>query len=367
MIWWFYDPLVIIAMLLAYIIGFITLNIIASLIAPRVARKLSNKFSFYTSMYVAGAIVFIGGFTAIYILWLIIENLGYSILFTDLIIFVIIMNIVMYIISPIIINVSYGARHDPELQMLVDEAARRAGMKPPKAIVVNGPPNAFAYGNSLTGKYVAVTTGMLGIVDKNELLGVIGHELGHHKHRDNFIMLFMGIIPSIIYYLGLLFMRTGLAGGYGREREEGNPLLLLLIGIGAILLSLIIQVFILAFSRLREYYADAHGAYVAGNKEMQRALAKLHMYYSYNKEMREHIDSSKLRTLFIYALTEAVANPFYPYNYRRSISYGDVDKLIEKIKNLPVDPAREILSSHPPIPKRLRFLDNILLNNERIR
>ncbi|ABN70415.1 HtpX-2 peptidase. Metallo peptidase. MEROPS family M48B [Staphylothermus marinus F1] len=367
MIWWFYDPLVVVAMFLAYIIGFITLNIIASLIAPRVARKLSNKFSFYTSMYIAGAIVFVGGFSAIYILWLIIENLGYSILFTDLIIFVIIMNVIMYIISPVIINVSYGAQHDPELQRLVDEAARRAGMKPPKAMIVNGPPNAFAYGNFLTGKYVAVTTGMLGIVDRNELLGVIGHELGHHKHRDNFIMLFMGIIPSIIYYLGLVFMRAGLTGGYGRQERGGNPLLLLLLGVGAILLSLIIQVFILAFSRLREYYADAHGAYVAGNKEMQRALAKLHMYYSYNKEMREHIDSSKLRTLFIYALTDAIANPFYPYSYRKNISYRDIDEVIEKIKNSPVDPAKEVLSSHPPIPKRLRFLDNIFLKNERIR
>lgn len=359
---WFYDPLTMIAMFMAYIVGFIALNIIASMIAPRIARKLSNKLSFYTSMYVAGAIVFVGGFSAIYILWSIIESLGYIVPFTGLIILVIIMNIIMYLISPVIINLSYGAHHDPELQRLVDEAARRAGMKPPKAVVVNGPPNAFAYGNFLAGRYIAITTGMLRITDKNELLGVIGHELGHHKHRDNFIMLFMGIIPSILYYLGLVLMRSGFVGGYSRnERGSGNPLLLILIGIGAILLSLIIQIFILAFSRLREYYADAHGAYVAGNKEMQRALAKLHLYYSSNEEVREFINSSKLRTLFIYALTEAVANPFYSYNYRRIWSYQNIDDIVEELKNSPADVKKEILSSHPPIPKRLRFLDSIML------
>ncbi len=364
---WFYDPLFMVSMFIAYIIGFIALNIIASFIAPSVARKLSGKLSFYTSMYIAASIVFLGGFISLYIIWYVLEYLGYTISLIGLLIFVIVLNIITYIMSPILINTFYGARHDPELQRIIDDAARRAGLKPPKAVVVEGPPNAFAYGNFLTGRYVAVTTGMLNIVSRDELLAVIGHELGHHKHRDNFIMLFMGIIPSLLYYLGLILIRYGIIGGYSRdERSGGNQgLLLLLIGVGAILLSLIIQIFILAFSRLREYYADAHGARIAGAKPMQRALAKLHLYYNSNEEAKNHIDTSKLRTLFIYALIESIANPFYPYRSRRRISYRNIDEIIEELKRASVDPGKEILSSHPPIPKRLRFLDRVITENIR--
>jgi heat shock protein HtpX len=367
--WWllFYDPLFMVSMFIAYIVGFIALNIIASFIAPSVARKLSGKLSFYSSMYIAASIVFLGGFISLYMIWYVLEYLGYAVSLIGLLIFVIILNIITYLMSPMLINVFYGARRDPELQRIVDDAARRAGLKPPKAVIVEGPPNAFAYGNFLTGKYVAVTTGMLNIVSKDELLAVIGHELGHHKHRDNFIMLFMGIIPSLLYYLGLILIRYGIVGGYSRdERSSGNQgLLLLLIGIGAILLSLIIQIFILAFSRLREYYADAHGARIAGAKPMQRALAKLHLYYSNNEEAKNYIDTSKLKTLFIYALIDAIAHPFYHYGPYRRISYYDIDEVIEELKRESVDPSREILSSHPPIPKRLRFLDRVVIENIR--
>ena len=369
-----YDPLTLMAMFIAYIVGYIALFIIAEAIAPKVASRLSNRFTLHTSMFIAMAIVLIGGFASIYLIsTLIVEVAGLSpYLLEGLILFIVIMNIITYIISPYMINLFYGAKPDSRLQEIVDSVARRAGLKPPKAVVVEGPPNAFAYGNFLTGRYVAVSSSMLGLVNRSELEAVIGHELGHHKHRDTVILLLMGLIPSVLYYLGIILIRTGLIGGMTRSerREGGGGPVLMLIGIASIILSFIMQILILTFSRLREYYADAHGALVAGAKNMQRALAKLHIYYHSYPEAREYIHNSKLKTLFIYALVNTVANPYYdyiPYHGNRSRRYHEtnIDRVIEILKREKTNPALEVFSSHPPIPKRIRFLDKVVVEDIR--
>ncbi|MET1159453.1 MAG: zinc metalloprotease HtpX [Thermoprotei archaeon] len=369
MFWlWFYDPLTMFALIIAYAVGYIAMLLLASLVAPRIANKLSNKFSLYTSMGLAMGIIILAGFSGIYLIALLLVNLaGFPITFLfGLVLFLVIVNILTYFLSPLMINAFYGAKPSSELQEIVNSIAKRAGFKkPPRAVVVNGPPNAFAYGNFLTGRYVAVTTGMLSLVNRSELESVIGHELGHHKHRDTVIMLLLGLFPSILYYLGIMTIRLGLLGGFtssSRERRGGNGgLILLLIGIGAIILSFILQILILAFSRLREYYADAHGALVTSPRSMQRALAKLHIYYKRHEYGREWISTSKLKTLFIYALVNSVANPLvnvYP-SYYGDPSEGDVDKIVERVRREKVNPVVEVLSSHPPIPKRIRFLDQL--------
>jgi len=99
----------------------------------------------------------------------------------------------------------------------------------------------------------------------------------------------------------------------------------------AVVASFLIQLLVLAFSRLREYYADTKGARAAGKEAMQSALIKLHRYYL---GARSLLAESKLRALFIYALVNAVANPLLD------------SELLE-----------ELLSTHPPIHKRLAFLD----------
>lgn len=372
MFWyWVYDPLTGIALFIAYIAGFLAVTLLASRVAPVIASRVSNKLPLATSMSLMLVSIIIAVVFAMYVVWMILNTLGLTISILALLVFVLIMNIATWLLSPWLINVMYGARHDPDLQAVVDEVARRAGMsKPPKAMVVNGPPNAFAYGNMLTGKYVAVTREMLRMTSREELEAVIGHELGHHKHRDNTLMLILGIFPSIIYFLGIMLIRYGLYSSVARlssRRSEAGSggLLLVAAGIAIVVISFIIQVMVLAFSRLREYYADAHGAYVAGARNMQRALAKIHLYYEAEPRVREYIDNSKLKTLFIYALTEAAANPFYSPGWRRELR-TDIDHVIEAIKNQPVNPSAEVLMSHPPIPKRLRFLDKIAYGQERI-
>lgn len=353
----FYDPLTMITLMLAYIVGWIALLVFAAKVAPKAASRLAGRFSLYTSMLLTAALVVVGGALAIYGLYSAAQSFGYQLPLRFMLGFFLVLNMISYIMAPWLINIGYNARPDPELQRIVDRVAAKSGIKPPKAVIVDGPPNAFAYGNILTGRYVAVTRTLYEMLPEDELEAVIGHEIGHHKHRDMVIILLLGLIPSLLYYLGVTMIRLGLLGGLGsRERDErGGGIYLAALGLVGVVLSFIMQVAVLAFSRLREYYADAHGARIAGIKPMQRALTRIHLYYT-STPSRVEVEKSSLRSLFIYALTEAVASPFYRGIWR---GYGDIDVVIERIKRSEVDPVQEVLSSHPPIPKRLRFLDQL--------
>jgi len=354
-VFFLFDPIALVLMVLGYAVMFL----LASKVAPKVAGRLSGALSLYASMALTLVLIILVFTGVIFgIVYAIQAYRGAPISLSDpgaisfvlsIMAFVVIVNLVIYLISPLMINMFYGATPDPRLQEVVNRVAARLGVKPPKAVRVRGPPNAFAYGNILTGKYVAVTEGMLELVDERELEAVVGHEIGHHKHRDNAIMLFLGILPSVVYYLGVYLVHMGLWGGYSSRRNGSSPLLLVLVGVAAVIVSFVLQILILAFSRLREYYADLEGARAAGRSAMQAALAKLHIFYRRNPEVHQSVGESKLRALFIYALTDAVAEPFY------RVTRAD----IERIMRSEYSPIEEMLATHPPIPKRLRFLENL--------
>ncbi|KSW12190.1 protease [Pyrodictium occultum] len=361
MVWlfWFYDPVTMLALTLAYIAGFLVLQLLAIKVAPRVAASLSGRLSLYTAMLLTALLILGGGVLASYGLYYAAASAGYPLPLGWLVAFILAANLLSYLAAPYMINMAYGARPSLELQEIVDEAAARAGMKPPKAVLVEGPPNAFAYGNFLSGRYVAVTRSLYEMLPRDELLAVVGHELGHHRHRDTVVIMLLGLVPSILYYLGVWLIRAGLWAGAagGRDREEGGSgLYLALLGVLGVALSFVMQVAVLAFSRLREYYADSHGASVAGVRPMQRALARLHLYYR-GGGAREMVEKSSLKALFIYALLDAAASPFYS-GWAGGLA-GDIDEVVESLKREPVNPAEEVLSDHPPVPKRLRFLDSL--------
>lgn len=329
-----FDP---VYMLLA-MFGYVLMLILASTIAPKVASRVSGKFSLYTSMLLLSLMIILISSGTIYAILVIV---GYYINIYALIIFLIALNLLMYLLSPFIINLSYSAKRDEGLQMLVNSVARRLNVKPPKAVVVKSPPNAFAYGNILTGKYVAISDSLLSMLSRDELEAVVGHELGHHKHRDNLVMLLFGLLPSIIFYLGYALIHTSF-------RDDRRGMQLAAMGFVAIIISFLVQILVLAFSRLREYYADFEGTRVAGKDAMQRSLAKIHLFYHRYPRYMDVVADSKFRTLFIYALVNAVAEPVMKID-------------IERLKNEKVSPIQEFLSTHPPIPKRLKFIDSIVL------
>jgi heat shock protein HtpX len=283
------------------------------------------------------------------------STLGVSPSLLTFVAFVMAFAVGQWLIAPWLINMMYRARPAEEvapwLQEVVDGLARKSGLKPPKAMVADvNIPNAFAYGNFLTGKYVAVTRGLLERLSRDEVEAVIGHELGHHKHRDVWLILALSLGPMFVYYLGRVLMDWGFISGATSREQRNDSGLMMLVGLVLLTIGIVLNFVLLQFNRLREYYADLHGAKVRGKREMQRALARIHLEFEkikndpfLQRELQSFVDSPA-KLLFIYAFVD---------------SYYDIDAIIEQLKNEKVNPIMEIFMSHPPIPKRLRFLDTV--------
>ena len=194
------------------------------------------------------------------------------------------MNFFSYWFSDKIVLKMYGAQEitandDPELYSLVQDLATRAGLPMPRVYVIpEEAPNAFATGRNPEHAAVAVTQGIRRILNKRELMGVLGHELSHVKHRDILISTIAATLAGAISYLAYMAQWGMIFGGGSRDRDEGggsNIFSLLFMMIVAPLAAMLIQ---MAVSRSREYMADDGGARVTGDPlALASALRKLHM------------------------------------------------------------------------------------------
>ncbi|TME42349.1 MAG: protease HtpX [Chloroflexi bacterium] len=165
----------------------------------------------------------------------------------------------------------------PELHQLVAELATYARLPKPRVAIIDNPsPNAFATGRDANHAVVAVTSGILGILSRDELAGVLAHELGHVRNHDILISSIAATIAGAITMLANVAQWTLIFGGFGgRDDEDSNPFAALLMIIFAPLAATLIQ---LAISRSREFGADETGARIHGNPEsLARALEKLEM------------------------------------------------------------------------------------------
>lgn len=162
----------------------------------------------------------------------------------------------------------------PDLHAMVDRLAARAGIPKPALYVVEDPtPNAFATGRSPKHGLVAVNSGLLRILDRNEVEGVIAHEIAHIRHRDTLTMAVVATVAGAVMLIAD-FMRIFAIFG-GNDEEGSNPLALLVMSIVAPLAAIIIQ---MAISRAREYEADRLGAEIAGSPYgLADALRKLEL------------------------------------------------------------------------------------------
>lgn len=271
--------------------------------------------------------------------------------------FVVAFHFFQWLIGPYVINAIYRVRElkrdeYPWLHEAVAKIAARSGLdKPPRLMLAEiDVPNAFAYGSPLTGNMVAVTRGLLKNLNAEEVEAVVGHEIGHLKHKDVIVMMMISLIPAIIYYIGYSLYVSGWFGGAETRREGGGGGgLVLLIGILLIMLSYLFNIFIFYMSRLREYYADARSATTVENgaRNLQRALVKI-MAASGRipRSVRKNYD--QLKMFFISDPEVAIRD------------YGDVDKLVEAVKREKPSIFFELFSTHPHPAKRLRFLDNFI-------
>lgn len=272
-------------------------------------------------------------------------------------------NIFQWLISPYIIDALYSVREiseheNPQLHQTVENLSRKSGIKKPRLMLAQIPiPNAFAYSSPVAGTRVAVTEGLLDSLEREEVEAVIGHELGHLKHKDVQVMMFVSILPAILYYIGFSLMMSM----YGRRRGRGGGTALL--GIGFMVFSWILNIFILYLSRLREYYADRHSVSIVedGPRKLSEGLAKIvHntknvRSQGHNKRKMQHLNA--LKALFIADPDRAETDSARISRSSRQFS-GD-KKLVQDIlsrKITRMDRIVEVFSTHPNIVKRLNAL-----------
>ena len=198
------------------------------------------------------------------------------------VIFSIVMNIFSYWFSDKVVIKLSGAKEARreeyfDLYTSVENLAITAGLPMPKVYVINDPaPNAFATGRDKKHAVVAATTGLLQILNKNELEGVIGHELSHIGNRDMLLSTVVVVLVGFISIVSDIFRRNLFFGGH-RDNDNKAAGIIMLVGIVLSILAPIFAMFIqLAISRKREFLADASGALLTRYPEgLASALQKI--------------------------------------------------------------------------------------------
>lgn len=182
------------------------------------------------------------------------------------VLFAIVMNITSYWFSDKIVVSLAGAKpadphKDLELIRIVENLAITAGLPMPKVYIVNdSAPNAFATGRNPKHSVVAVTTGLMNLLEKNELEGVIAHELSHIGNRDMLVSTVAVVLVGFLSIVSDMFLRTSMWGGGRRDNDNKGGNILMIVGIVAAILAPIAGMLLqLAISRKREYLADASG------------------------------------------------------------------------------------------------------------
>ena len=191
------------------------------------------------------------------------------------------MNFFSYFFSDKIALAMYRAKpvseeEAPELYSIVKTLCERANLPMPRLYIIpQAAPNAFATGRDPKHAAVAVTEGALELLSREELMGVLGHELGHIKHRDILISTIASTIAGAIMFLADMVRWAAIFGGLSGDDDE-HPIILIAMAIVAPFAAMLIQ---LAISRAREYEADRAGAIYSGNPlYLASALEKLDAY-----------------------------------------------------------------------------------------
>jgi heat shock protein HtpX len=210
----------------------------------------------------------------------------------------------------------------PQLYTLVEKLVKNSGMPMPKVYVIpSSTPNAFATGRNPKNAAVAVTEGIVRLLNSEELEGVLAHELAHIRNRDILLSTIVATIVTAITYLSIMGRFAFLFLGRGGDRDAGAAIGHLLMLILAPIAAMIIQ---MAISRAREYMADAGGAEICGKPmALANALKKLEMGVS-----RAPMQEANASTAHMF-----IVHPFRG---------GGITKLF---------------STHPPIPERIKRLE----------
>ncbi len=271
-----------------------------------------------------------------------------------------VMMIIQYMLGPKIVEWSMRVKYikreeNPRLFQMVESLSVRANIPMPRiGIAQIAIPNAFAFGRSLKDGRVCVTSGILNLLNEEELKAVLGHELSHLKNHDVLTITLLSVIPMVMYRIAWQFLFLG------RRRDErgGNTVL---IGLAAFLFYFITNLLVLYASRIREYFAD-RGSVLLGNQPKALASSLYKLAYGAAKLNKEDLKQTEgLKAFFI-------NDPSRGRKEVLELSQLDLDKNgiidaseLELLRKANIrlnfgDKLLELLSTHPNMLKRIKKL-----------
>ena len=277
-----------------------------------------------------------------------------------------------WLISPIIVRWAIRGKEEatresnPWLYGTVEALARQAGVRTPRIWVSSDDsPNAFVFGRTVASAELVVTGGLLQDLNADEVRAVLGHEIGHLRHRDVVVMTWVSAVPLLAYILARVGFEALRGSGRVRGKGAGQAILIaVLVAIISYVIYLVTQLLVLYLSRTREYYADAYGGAATGDPHLlASALTKI----AYGLSLaRRDSEPSGLRAFFIGDPVRAtqdyatLQNRMSQYDLDRDgqIDAYELQRAIQ-MERSHWSRANELFSTHPPTYKRILMLEEI--------
>jgi heat shock protein HtpX len=274
--------------------------------------------------------------------------------------------LLQFAISPYIVAATTRLHYlqpgeNPWLEGAVSKLANAAGVKAPRLAIVPDPtPNAFVFGNSTNNMTLAVNQGLLSQLNEEEIQGVIGHELGHIRHKDSIVMTFLSAIPLIAYVIA----RAAFGMRYaGRKGERDSVSYIILAGIVALAVYFVAQLLVMRLSRLREHFADAFSAYLTGSpRSLESGLTRIAYGLSLSPQ-----ETHGARALFICdpALAKQEVREImnqkskYDLDQNGVLDEHELELAMQQEARSRWTSVNEAFSTHPPTYKRILLLRQI--------
>ena len=278
--------------------------------------------------------------------------------------------LLQYLIGPAVVRASTHLQYlkpseNPWLESTVKELTNKSGTPMPKlAIVPDKTPNAFVFGRTASDTTLAIHEGLLRNLTEDEVKSVIGHELGHIKHKDYIVMTVISALPLIAYLVARSTWTVARFSGSSRKRDESEMrAALFAVGIISYIVYIISLLCVMRLSRLREYYADAYSAYITGSpRSLESALAKITYGLSLSPK-----PTSGARAFYIEdpAMAKQEIQPImekkeeYDLNRDGVLDERELELAMEKEAKSTWSKINTWFSTHPPTFRRILLLHEI--------
>jgi len=276
-----------------------------------------------------------------------------------------------YLIGPAIVKMSTHLQYlksgdNPWLESTVKELADKSAIPMPKlAVVPDNTPNAFVFGRTASTATLAVHQGLLKNLNEDEIKGVIGHELGHIKHKDYIVMTVLSALPLLAYLVArATWTAAWMSGGSSRNRDQGGiEVALAAIGALSFVVYIVSLLGVMRLSRLREHYSDAYSAYVTGSpRSLESALAKITYGLSLSPK-----PPAGVRAFFIGDPVQAKEEvkeimdkkEEYDLDHDGVLDEKELEQAMEKEAKSTWTKLNGLFATHPPTFKRILLLEEI--------